>query len=453
MTGAIYGVDGAHARKEGERMSRWKSWFFGLFVVAFILAGCAQGSPTPTPTAAPSPTTAASPTAQPAAPTATTPSGAQQTPATTPQAGAETGEPYRIGAVLSLTGPAAPLGVPQRDTLELLRDEVNRQGGVLGPDGKRHPLEVIIYDDQSQPTQAVLAVTRLIEQDRVPVVICCATSGASVPAVDVVQRAQIPMIATASSQAITHPPEERQWVFKPIWDGDQVAEGLLRNLQQRNVRRVALLSVANEFGESGKIAFEQLGSQYGIELVVNDTFNAGVTDLTPQLVRVRASNPEALVIYANIPEVVVALKNMRDLGMDIPVYLTNAVASPAFLEAAGETAEGAIVQTGKVFVFEDLPDSDPQKPVIAEFVRLYESRYGSRPDAFAGHAYDAFWLIVQAFEKAGQDPAGIRDAIEGTSRFVGITGVLTFSPTKHTGFNLEDMVLAVVEGGRFRLLR
>jgi branched-chain amino acid transport system substrate-binding protein len=150
---------------------------------------------------------------------------------------------------------------------------------------------------------------------------------------------------------------------------------------------------------------------------------------------------------------VVALKNMRDLGMDIPVYLTNAVASPAFLEAAGETAEGAIVQTGKVFVFEDLPDSDPQKPVIAEFVRLYESRYGSRPDAFAGHAYDAFWLIVQAFEKAGQDPAGIRDAIEGTSRFVGITGVLTFSPTKHTGFNLEDMVLAVVEGGRFRLLR
>jgi len=343
--------------------------------------------------------------------------------------------------------------VPQRDTLELLRDEVNRQGGVLGPDGKRHPLEVIIYDDQSQPTQAVLAVTRLIEQDRVPVVICCATSGASVPAVDVVQRAQIPMIATASSQAITHPPEERQWAFKPTWDGDQVAEGLLRNLQQRNVRRVALLSVANEFGESGKIAFEQLGSQYGIELVVNDTFNAGVTDLTPQLVRVRASNPEALVIYANIPEVVVALKNMRDLGMDIPVYLTNAVASPAFLEAAGETAEGAIVQTGKVFVFEDLPDSDPQKPVIAELVRLYESRYGSRPDAFAGHAYDAFWLIVQAFEKAGQDPAGIRDAIEGTSRFVGITGVLTFSPTKHTGFNLEDMVLAVVEGGRFRLLR
>ncbi|MCS7256988.1 MAG: ABC transporter substrate-binding protein [Thermomicrobium sp.] len=422
-------------------------WRLGLLVLAFVLAGCAQGVPTPTP--APSPTVGASPTVQPGA-TATSP--ARQTPAASPQAAVETGEPYRIGAVLSLTGPAAPLGVPQRNALELLRDEVNKQGGVLGPDGKRHPLEIIIYDDQSQPSQAVLAVTRLIEQDRVPAVICCATSGASVPAVDVVQRAQIPMVATASSQAITNPPAERRWAFKPTWDGGQVAEGLLRNLQRRGISRVALLSVANEFGESGKIAFEQLGPRYGITLSVNDTFNAGVTDLTPQLVRVRASDAEALVVYANIPEVVVALKNMRDLGMEMPVYLTNAVASPAFLQAAGETAEGAIVQTGKVFVYEGLPDSDPQKAVIADFVRLYQARYGTRPDAFAGHAYDAFWLIVQSLEKAGPNPAGIRDAIEGTSRFVGITGVLTFSPTKHTGFNLEDMVLAVVEGGQFRLL-
>jgi len=341
--------------------------------------------------------------------------------------------------------------VPQRDTLELLRDEVNRQGGVLGPDGKRHPLEVIIYDDQSQPTTGVLAVTRLIEEDRVAAIICCATSPVSIAAVDVVTRAGVPMISTASSQAITHPPEERQWVFKPAWDNDQVVEALLRHFKKKGYSRIGIMSVNNEFGQSGKIAFEQLSPSYGIQLVLNETFNLGVTDLTPQVLKLRSAGADVLVLYANINETVVALKNLHDLGISVPVYVTNAVGTPAFVEAAGNLAEGVFVQTGKLQVYSDLPLDDPQRSTILSFVDLYRNRYGLEPPSFAGVAHDAFWLVVRAMEKVGTSRSGIRDAIEGTNNFVGVTGVLSFSPAEHTGFRTRDMVIAVIQNGKFRL--
>src|SRR5690606_21450070 len=239
---------------------------------------------------------------------------------------AEQGEPYRIGAVLSITGGAATLGAPERDALQLLQDQVNEQGGILGPDGLRHPVEVIIYDDQSDESQAVLAVTRLIESDQVPAIICCSQSGTSLAAVDVVTRNEVPMISLASSETITQPVEERYWAFKPAWDNLQVSERLMLYFQREGITRIGLLSVSTEYGDSGRNALHELADDYGVSIVVDERFNPGTTDVTTHLNRVRTSDAEAVVVYALVPESVVAMKNYRDLGMDIPIVFTNSVA-------------------------------------------------------------------------------------------------------------------------------
>lgn len=416
-----------------------------ISILLLVACGGEAAEPTSPAQAAAETPTAATTDATPSGPPTGSPAGDE----TAEEETAEQGEPYRIGAVLSITGGAATLGAPERDALQLLQDQVNEQGGILGPDGLRHPVEVIIYDDQSDESQAVLAVTRLIESDQVPAIICCSQSGTSLAAVDVVTRNEVPMISLASSETITQPVEERYWAFKPAWDNLQVSERLMLYFQREGITRIGLLSVSTEYGDSGRNALHELADDYGVSIVVDERFNPGTTDVTTHLNRVRTSDAEAVVVYALVPESVVAMKNYRDLGMDIPIVFTNSVATPAFIEAAGPLAEGAIVPAGKIIVYDTLPDSDHQKEVLEQFAVEYQERYGEPPNTFAGHAWDAFWLYVRAFEKHGPDPAAIRDEIEQTSDFVGITGVLTFSPERHTGFQTEDMVMVVVQDGRF----
>ncbi|MBX6341470.1 MAG: ABC transporter substrate-binding protein, partial [Thermomicrobiaceae bacterium] len=398
-------------------MRRWRA--LGLVAaLALVLAACGGGGATPT-----------------SAPGATSPAGgaagsptASGSPAGSPVAGAPSGEPYKIGAIVAVTGGAADLGVPERNTFQMLQDYVNSQGGIAGPDGKRHPVQVVLYDDQSDESQTVLLANRLIDQDKVPVIIGSTQSGTTLAMADTVTRAQVPLVSLATSAAITHPIEQRHWIFKTPWDDSTVIQSMLEHFKAKGYTKIALLSVNNEYGDSARRAIESLAPTYNIQVVLEDRFGADDTDVTTQLNRVRTSDAQALIFWALPPATAVGVKNYHDLGMKVPLYVSHGVATKAFIDAAGPAAEGIILPAGKIVVADQIPASDPQKQALDQYAQMYTQRFNAPLTTFGGHAWDAFWIVVKAMEKAGPDREKLRDAIEQTKDFAGITGVFTYSP-------------------------
>jgi branched-chain amino acid transport system substrate-binding protein len=393
--------------------------------LALVLSGCGSSAPEPEPAAEES--------------------GAQE-------AEAQMGDPYKIGVLVSITGGASVLGVPERNTIEMLQKEVEAAGGIKGPDGLMHPVEVFIYDTESDETKAVLAAKRLIEEDEVSVILGPSTSGESLAVVDTVQKAEVPMMSMASSKMIAQPVEERKWVFKVGPNDTLTVQGILQWVKDEGHSKVAWLSINNAYGDSGKTELDALAPTYGIEVVAAEKMDAGDTDMTAQLTKIRGTDAEELITYSILPEVAIAVKNQYDLGMDLPFFAAGAAAHPKFVELAGpEAAEGAKNLAAKLQFVDELADGDPQKPVIQEYNDKYEEAFGTQTDMFGGHAYDAYQIALLALEQAGSDRAAIRDVLE-TVVFAGCSGVFDWSPEDHAGMAPESMVRIHVKDGEWALV-
>ncbi|RJX17906.1 MAG: ABC transporter substrate-binding protein [Desulforudis sp.] len=355
-------------------------------------------------------------------------------------------EPYKIGAIVDISGPAASLGEPERDTLKMLADELNARGGING-----HPVDLIILDNKSVETEAVLAAKRLIEQD-VLAIIGCSASGTSLAIVDSAQKAGVPLISMAASAKIVEPVAEREWVFKTAQSDIIVANKIARYLAENGMKNIAFLSMNNAFGDSGRANFEQAAPAHGISIVAKEKFEATDKDMTSQLTKVKALKPEAVVVWAIPPSASIVTKNFKDLGLDVPLIQTHGIGNKAFLDLAGDAANGVIAPMGKLVVAEQLPDSDPQKALLLEYIAAYEKNYGARPSTFGGHAHDAFNLVVHAIAEAGADRAKIREALEQTTGLIGISGVFNLSPDDHNGLGEDSMALLEIKDGKWQLL-
>lgn len=369
-------------------------------------------------------------------------------PAAGPEPAGETAkETYKIGAVVDISGPAASLGEPERDTLKMLEEELNAKGGIDG-----HPVDLIILDNKSNETEAVLAAKRLIEQEKVLAVIGCSQSSTSLAMVDTVTKSKVPMISMAASAKIVTPVEERQWVFKTAQSDIIVANKIARYLVKKGLKNVAFLSVNNAFGDSGLQNFEAAAGENGINIVLKEKFEATDTDMTAQLAKVKASKAQATVVWAIPPAASIVTKNFRDLGINMPLVHTHGIGNKKFLELAGDAANGVVAPLGKLLVAEQLPDSDPQKQVLLDYINDYQQKYNARPSTFGGHAHDAFNLVVKAIEQAGPDRAKIRDALEQITGYAGISGVFNLSPEDHNGLGEDSMVLVEIKEGKWQLL-
>lgn len=357
------------------------------------------------------------------------------------------GQAYKIGAVVDISGSASSLGEPERDTLKMLADELNAQGGIDG-----HPVELIILDNKSVETEAVLAAKKLIEQDKVLAIIGCSTSGPSLAMVDTAQKAGVPMISLAASALIVEPAADRQWVFKTAQGDRTVADRIAGYLADRGLTDVAFLSMNNSFGDSGRAGFEEAAAARGINIILKEKFEATDKDMTAQLAKVKASPAQATVIWAIPPSAAIVTKNYHDLGLDIPLLQSHGIANQAFLDLAGPAADGVIAPVSSLIVAEQLPDSDPQKTLLLEYISSYQGLYNAEPSAFGGYAHDAFRLVVQAIGEAGPDRAAIRDALETTTGFVGITGIFNLSAEDHNGLDESSLALVEVRDGRWTLL-
>jgi branched-chain amino acid transport system substrate-binding protein len=367
---------------------------------------------------------------------------------TEPTAG-ESKEAYKIGAVVDISGPAASLGEPERNTLQMLVADLNAKGGIDG-----HPVDLIILDNKSNETEAVLAAKRLIDQDKVLAVIGCSQSSTSLAIVDTVTKSGVPTISMAASAKIVTAEDGKQqpWVFKTAQSDIVVANKIAKYLVGQGIKDVAFLSMNNAFGDSGLKNFEEAAAANGINILLKEKFEATDNDMTAQVTKVKASKAKATVVWAIPPSASILTKNFRSLGINMPLIHTHGIGNQTFIDIAGADANGVIAPMGKLVVAEQLADTDTQKQILLSYISNYQEKYGNRPSTFGGHGYDAFELAVKAIEQAGPDRAKIRDALEGITDFPGISGVFNLSVEDHNGLGEDSMVMIEIRDGKWHYL-
>lgn len=361
---------------------------------------------------------------------------------------ARAGETIRIGGLLETSGFLASLGKPGLEGAELAVEQVNAAGGI---DGAK--IELINLNTESDNTKAVAATKRLIEQYEVVGIIGAMNSGSSYSIVDIVRRAEMPVIANGASRGIVLPPEKKREMFLAPLTDVLVQSVMMEDMRARGITKIALLNSDSGFGTSGREQLETHAADYGIEIVVQETFGNADTDMTPQLTKVRGSQAEATVIWSTGPGQAIATKNFRQLGVDMPLYLSQAANDFNYLRLAGEASEGVLIPSSKLYVVESLADDDPQKPVIERFVADYKAKYGRLPATFAGNGYDAARMLIEAIRQAGTERAKVRDALESLTDFHGVTAVYSYSPTDHFGAQADSVVMLTVTDGAFALVK
>lgn len=359
---------------------------------------------------------------------------------------AQAADPIKIGTFLAVTGPASFLGDPELKTLQMYVEEVNARGGVLG-----RQIELVHYDSGANPKKAVSFVKRLLKRDQVDVIVGGSASGETLAVMPEVEKAGVPFISLAGSVRIIEP--VNRWVFKtPHTDRMAVAK-IYGDMRKRSLNRVGLISGDGGFDKSCRGQALDMAKKFGVQIVADETYGAKDTDMTTQLTKVRASNPEAIVNCGFGTGPAIVTKNVRQLGIDAPLYQSHGVASKKYIELAGDAAEGVRLPAAALLVAEKLPDSDPQKPVLMSYKTKYESAHGP-VSTFGGHAYDGLFIALEAIQRAGStDKEAVRAEIEKTRGFIGTGGVFNLSETDHLGLGLDAFKMLEIRNGDWTLVQ
>ncbi|MBW6468096.1 MAG: ABC transporter substrate-binding protein [Anaerosomatales bacterium] len=365
------------------------------------------------------------------------------------EGGEAAGDTYRIGAVLSLSGPQAGLGEPERRAIEMEVERINEEGGVHG-----RPVEVLFEDDATDEAKAVTAASRLIEQEGVIALIAASGTGQTMAVRQEVERAGIPQMSLAGGSVVTA--QFSEWVFQTPWPNRIVVPFTLGYLRDSGVTRLGLLIDSGAYGKDGYDVIMAEVDRFGIEIVADEQFNRGDTDMTPQITKIRAAGPDALLMWAAGAEAATVLKNNAALGGDSPlsVYGGPGNGRIELIQGAGDAAEGFTFSAGKILVPEAYGVGSDEYEVTTSFIDRFTERFGVGPDIFAGHAYDGIYLIVDAMKRLpeGFTPEDLRDEIERTDGFIGAGGTFTFGPTDHNGLSEDDLTMYRIENGEWVLV-
>ncbi len=353
----------------------------------------------------------------------------------------------RIGALFSVTGPASFLGEPEKKTLEMLVKDLNAKGGIKGS-----KIELFIEDTQGDATKAMQLATKLIKNDKVVAIIGPSITGDTMAIIPLVEKEQIPLVSCAAGVKITDP--VKKWVFKTPANDHVAGEKLLDYLGAKKQKNVALLTVSDAYGQSGREQLKALAVKKGFTLVADEVYSPKDTDMTAQLTKIKGTKAEAIICWGTNPGPAVVTRNVKQLGIKIPLYQSHGVASKKYIELAGaEAAEGVILPAGKLTVYDKLKKSDPQHKTLGEYDQAYRKSYGVEASTFGGYAHDAFELVVEAIKKSGSTPEQIRNGIEQVRKLVGVSGLFTMSPTDHNGLDLSAFEMVKVVKGDWELAK
>ncbi len=350
----------------------------------------------------------------------------------------------KIGALFAVTGPASALGAPEQRTAEMLVEQINAKGGVAG-----HKLVLIVKDTNGSPEKAISFAKQLIEEDQVFAIIGPSTSGETMKIKGLCEEAKVLLISCAAAEDIVKP--VARYVFKvPQTDADATRR-IYQVLKKRRLAKVAILSSNTGFGAAGKKQLEALAPEYGITIAANETYDKNATDLTDVATKVKAANVQAVINWSIEPAQSIVAKNIRQIGLTIPLFQSHGFGNIAYVNAAKEAAEGIVFPCGRLLVADVLPASHPQKAVLMKFKQDYEARYKEDVSTFGGHAYDALLILTKAIQTSGADREKAREAIEKMKGMVGTAGIFNFSASDHCGLTPDAFEMLTVKKGRFAL--
>lgn len=371
-------------------------------------------------------------------------------------AGAADKPELRIGSVVAMTGPASALGLPEKNALDLLAEQIASDTSLP------FTVKFITYDDGSDPTKAVNNVRKLITEDNVHLVICCTTTPTSMAILETITQAKVPNISLALGQSVIEPVKDRYWIFKtPSTDQLQV-QALVDDMVKRDLKKVAFLGLEDSFGEGGWIALQAVTKAKGVDIIAAERFARTDTNFTPQALKVKQANPGAVYIHAIPPSSALVHQALKRVGYTGPIYHSGGSANNAFISIGKADVEGALLGTTPVLVYGELPDNNPLKPVITKFAAQYEKRFNvPKVDIFPGQSWDAGNIAILAASNAVKggakldnleaSRAAIRDKLEGVKEFVAVGGIFNYSPTDHLGLDQRSTFISVVKDGQFRL--
>jgi len=350
--------------------------------------------------------------------------------------------PIKIGAIFSVTGPNANLGTPEARTLQMLVDQANAAGGIAG-----RKVELTLKDSQGDTEKAVSFAKQLVEENQVLAIIGPTTSGESMALKGYADQNDQILISCAAAETIVNP--VAKWVFKVAPMDSFAAQMIFATMKKMGITRIGALSSNSGFGQGGKAQLEKLAPASGITIAISEVYDKEATDLTGVLTKIKAQNVQAVVNWSTEPAQSIVLKNIRQLGFDVPIFQSHGFGNIAYVTAAGKAAEGTIFPCGRVLVADSLPASNAQKPLLVSYRKAYMAKFNEEPSTFGGHAYDSFFLIAEAVKKVGIDKYKIRDYIEGIKGFVGISGIFNFSPADHNGLAMDAFEMLTVKNGQF----
>ena len=358
----------------------------------------------------------------------------------------------KVGVTVSATGPAASLGIPERNTVELMPKEIGGQ-----------KVTYIVLDDASDTTSAVKNIRKLISEDKVDVVLGSTTSPNSLGMIDVAAEAQTPMIAWAASSRIVEPVDEkRRWVFKTPQNDSHMSTAIVGHMTSNNVKTVAFIGFADAYGEGWYEQFKSVAEARGIKIVANERFTRTDTSVTGQVLKMMAAKPDAMFIAGSGTPAALPQKTLKERGWTGKVYQTHGVANNDFLRVCGADCEGTLLPAGPVLVAEQLPDSNPVKASAMAYIKAYEGAHGKGSvSTFGAHAWDSGVMlqaaVPEALKKAqpgtAEFRAALRDALENMKEVPGAHGVFSMSPTDHLGLDQRARVMVQIQKGAWKVVQ
>ena len=358
----------------------------------------------------------------------------------------------KVGITVSATGPAASLGIPERNTVELMPKEIAGQ-----------KVTYVVLDDASDTTSAVKNIRKLVSEDKVDVVLGSTTSPNSLGMIDVAAESQTPMIAWAASSRIVEPVDEkRRWVFKTPQNDSHMSTAIVSHMTSNNVKNVAFIGFADAYGEGWYEQFKSVAEARGIKIVANERFTRTDTSVTGQVLKMMAAKPDAMFIAGSGTPAALPQKTLKERGWSGKVYQTHGVANNDFLRVCGADCEGTLLPAGPVLVAELLPDDNPVKASAMTYIKAYEAAHGKGSvSTFGAHAWDSGVMlqaaVPEALKKAqpgtAEFRAALRDALEGMKEVAGAHGVFTMGPNDHLGLDQRARVMVQIQKGAWKLVQ
>lgn len=357
----------------------------------------------------------------------------------------------KVGVIVSLTGPSASQGIPQRNSISMLPKGVGNQ-----------KIEYIVLDDGTDTARAVAGARKLIDEDRVDAIIGPSTTPASLALVPIAADKKVPVIAFGASSRIVLPmDQQRRWVFKTSQNDSLMADAIALHMFRAGVRTVGFIGFSDAYGDGWLAEAKRALEAMTIKLVATERYARADTDVSAQAQHLIAAHPDAVLVAGSGSPSLTPQKALRSLGYSGKYYQTHGAATMEFIKLGGKDVEGAVLPAGPVLVASQLADTDPVKEGAQDYVHQYEAAYGAGSVApFGAYAYDAAALLKMAIPVAlltakpgtPEFRAGLRDALETAYDLALTDGVADMTPDDHSGFDKRARVMVTIQDGAWKLL-